>query len=41
MCALLLVTENQIQYLMFSVCIVAGSLEFRSQLCQPERQDKF
>jgi len=33
------VTENQIQYLMFSVCIVAGSLEFKSQVCQTKMQD--
>jgi len=36
---LLQVTKNQIQYLMFSVCIVAGSLEFKSQVCQPKMHD--
>jgi hypothetical protein len=39
MCMLLQVTENQIQYVMFSVCIVAGSLEFKSLVCQPKMQD--
>ena len=38
MCMLLQVTENKIQYLMFSVRIVAGSLEFKSQVCQPKMQ---
>jgi len=39
MCMLLQVTESQIQYFMFSVHIVAGSLEFKSQVCQPKMQD--
>jgi hypothetical protein len=39
MCMVLLVTENLIQYSMFSVCVVAGSLEFKSQVCQPKMED--